>query len=129
MLALKVEVDIALAESDPAIALEALDAMDELGIPFEGPFDVEYRETRARAHRMAGRLDEAAAVHTELVRVYGGHALSHYELGLIYEEMERPRDARQEFAKFLEMWDKADEGLPQLVDAQRRLAELARTSP
>ncbi|MCK4774137.1 MAG: hypothetical protein KAT30_05105, partial [Candidatus Krumholzibacteria bacterium] len=84
----------------------------------------EYREMRAAAYRLSGRLDEAAIVHNELLRVYGGHALSHYQLGLIYEEMGRPQDAKQEFTKFLEMWEKADEGLPQLVDARQRLAAL-----
>ena len=80
---------------------------------------------RAAAYRLSGRLEEAVVVHKEMLRVYGGHALSHYQLGLIYEEMGRPQDARQAFATFLEMWAEADEGLPQLVDAERRLAELA----
>ncbi len=51
------------------------------------------------------------------------------ELGLIYEEMNRPQDAKREFTMFLDMWAQADEGLPQLVDAQRRLSKLARTKP
>jgi tetratricopeptide (TPR) repeat protein len=96
---------------------------------FGGLFNIDCREARARAHRMAGQLDEAEAVYNELLRVYGGHALSHYELGVIYEEMKRPQDAKQEFTKFLDMWSKADEALPQLVDAQRRLAKLVRTNP
>ena len=89
-----------------------------------GRENIEYREAQAEAYRLSGRLEEAAAVHKELLRVYGGHALSHYYLGVIYEEMGRPRDAGQEFTKFLEMWAKADEGLPQLVDARQRLAAL-----
>jgi len=60
----------------------------------------------------------------EMLRIYGGHALSHYELGQIYEEMKRPSDAKKEYAKFLKMWSEADEGLPQLVDARKRLAAL-----
>jgi hypothetical protein len=59
--------------------------------------------------------------HRELLRFYGGHALSHYELGQLYEEMSRPRDAAREYAHFLEMWAAADEGLSQLVDARARL--------
>ena len=129
MLALRVEAEIALADNDPAAALEALDEMYELGIPFGGLFYAEYYDIRARAHRMAGRLDKAVAVHNELLRVYGGHALSHYQLGLIYEEMGRPQDAKQEFTKFLEMWSKADEGLPQLVDARERLSALVDKTP
>ena len=73
---------------------------------------------------MQGRLDEAAEVHREMLRIYGGHALSHYELGTIYEEMKRPAEAKKEYAKFLEMWSEADEDLPQLIDARKRLAAL-----
>lgn len=49
--------------------------------------------------------------------------MSHYALGQIYQEMSRPADAEREFARFLEMWSDADEGLPQLVDARERLAK------
>lgn len=127
--ALKTEAEIALAENKPAIALEALDKLKEQGVPSGGLFDITYREARARAHRIAGRLEEAAAVHQELLLVYGGHALSHYALGQIYEEMNRPADATREFTRFLEMWSEADEGLPQLVDARKRLAALMGETP
>ena len=73
---------------------------------------------------MAGRPEEAAEVHRDLLRIYGGHALSHYEIGVIYDEMGRTTEAKSEFKIFLEMWSKADEGLPQLVDARQRLANL-----
>ena len=115
---------IALTENDPTTALEMLDKMYEQGIGFGGLFEFETHEARARTHHMAGRLAEAAAVHNELLRHCRGHALSHYELGVIYEEMERKGDAKREFSKFLDMWSKADEGLPQLVDARHRLAAL-----
>ena len=59
-----------------------------------------------------------------MLRVYSGYALSHYELGKIYQDMGRPADARREFSGFLEMWSEADEGLPQVADAQQRLNEL-----
>ena len=71
-----------------------------------------------------GQIEKAAAEHEEMLRLYGGHALSHYELGKLYEEMRRYTDAQAEYEKFLEMWSKADEGLPQLEDARVRLAKL-----
>jgi tetratricopeptide (TPR) repeat protein len=98
--------------------------MKQQGVGTGGYVDIDYRAVVARAYRMAGQLDEAAKAHREMLRIYGGHALSHYELGQIYEEMKRPADAKREYAKFLEMWSEADEGLPQLVDARKRLAAL-----
>jgi tetratricopeptide (TPR) repeat protein/predicted Ser/Thr protein kinase len=126
--ALYTNAQIALKEGDAAAALAALDQIRQESVG-HGRTAIEYREMRAEAYVLAGRLEDAAAVHKELLRVYGGHAVSHYQLGSIYEEMGRSRDAKQEFTRFLEMWDKADEGLPQLVDARSRLAELTKTSP
>ncbi len=83
----------------------------------------------SRAFQMTGKLDRAEREHLELLKVYGGRALSHYELGKIYEEMGRPEDAVSAFTKFLEMWSEADEGLPQVEDAQSRLAALGQQRP
>ena len=123
-LALKVEAEIALADNHPERALVALHEMKRQGVSFGGFYDIDHRTATARAFQMAGRLNEAAEVHREMLRVYGGHALSHYELGRIYEEMGRPVDAKKEFSKFLEMWSHADEGLPQLESARTHLAAL-----
>jgi tetratricopeptide (TPR) repeat protein len=122
--ALEIEAQAALADRDPKTALEFLNKMKQRGIPFGGYIDMDYRTALASAYRMQGRLDEAAAVHKEMLRIYGGHALSHYELGRIYEEMKRPAEAKKEYAKFLEMWSEADEDLPPLIDARKRLAAL-----
>ncbi len=99
--------------------------MRRQGIPRGGSYDIEWQEATATAHQMLGQLDEAAGVHEELLRIYGGHAVSHYELGKIYQEMGRRAEAEREYSKFLEMWSKADVGLPQLEDAHRRLGELS----
>ena len=114
---------IALKKGDADAALTALDQIRQESVSV-GQKNIEYRETLAAAYKLSGELEEAAAVHEELLRVYGGHAVSHYHLGLIYEEMGRPQDAKEEFTRFLEMWDRADEGLPQLEDARVRLAKL-----
>ena len=120
----EIDAKIALAEGKPEKALECLNEMRRHGLPSGGLHDIEHREVVARAQRMAGRFKEAIATHRELLRIYGGHALSHCELGQIYEEMGRPADAAQEYAMFLEMWSQADEGLPQLEDTRARLAKL-----
>jgi len=123
----KISALISLAENDPEAALTALEALSHYPSP-GGMYDIEIREALARAHRLAGRLDKAAAVHREMLRVYGGHALSHYELGGIYEELGRFNEAKKEYTIFLEMWFEADEDLPQFNDAKQRLELLKRGS-
>jgi len=126
---LDVRVRIELAESNPEAALETLREWNQRGrFRVGGLQDIEYREMMAQAHRMAGRLDEAARVHEEMLRVYRGHFLSHYNLGLIYEEMGRAGDAERQYTVFLSAWAKADEELPAVLDAQRRLDALKDSS-
>jgi len=81
-------------------------------------------EMEAQVCRLEGRLNEAEQTLQRLLAIYGGHALGYYELGLLYEEMNRPEDAAREYGRFLEMWSQADEGLPQLTDARKRLAAI-----
>jgi tetratricopeptide (TPR) repeat protein len=119
-LALEIEADIALADNDPEKAMVLLEKRKRLSVP-SGLYGIDLYAATALAHRMAGRGGRAVEFHRELLRFYGGHALSHYELGQLYEEMSRPRDAAREYAHFLEMWAAADEGLSQLVDARARL--------
>jgi tetratricopeptide (TPR) repeat protein/tRNA A-37 threonylcarbamoyl transferase component Bud32 len=122
MKALKLSAKIALAEDEPKRAVELLNEFEGQAV---GTKDgIRYHETLARAYQMDGRLEEAARVLKDLLRVNGGHAVSHYELGKIYQEMNRPMEAEQEFSEFLEMWSDADEGLPQLEDARARLSVL-----
>jgi tetratricopeptide (TPR) repeat protein len=123
-LLLRVAADIALAEGDATSALEALEEMSRYGVPLGGLKDIERRESLARAFRMTGRLEDSASVLEELLRIYGSHALARYQLGQIYEQMGRARDAEREYTVFLDAWSKGDEGLPQVVDARERLDAL-----
>jgi hypothetical protein len=59
-----------------------------------------------------------------LLRISKGHALGHYELGKIYEDLDRLNDAEREYTLFLEMWSDADEDMPQLIDARARYDRL-----
>lgn len=122
---LKVRAEIELAEKNPGAALATLDSMQLLGLsPKAGWWHIEWREARAHAYRMMGRLDEAAGVHENMLRLYRGHTLSHYDLGQIYEEMGRPVDAERHYVAFLEAWSEADDRLPQVEDAKGRLVAL-----
>jgi tetratricopeptide (TPR) repeat protein len=115
---------IALAEGDAARALELVHELERFGKPPATELAVYYREALARSYWKSGRLEDAVRAYADLLNIFGGHAVSHYELGQVYEQMGRPADAKREYGKFLEMWSEADEGLPQLVDARQRLARL-----
>ncbi len=47
-----------------------------------------------------------------------------YLLGKIYEQTDDRNLAIKNYTKFLEMWKNADEDLPELIDAKKRLANL-----
>jgi len=99
--------------------------MEQLGLsPKAGWWNVEWREAMARAYVMAGRPEEAAKVHEDMLGLYGGHKLSHYDLARIYEAMGRTEDASGHYRAFLDAWSEADEGVPQVEDAKRRLDAL-----
>ena len=87
-------------------------------------YELEFADLLAAAYHEAGDLKEAEKTLKETLGMYGGHAIAHYQLGKVYEDMNRPEDALQEFEVFLEMWSEADEGLAELEDARRRLAGL-----
>ncbi len=119
-----VDAAIALSKKDPSSALAALEGMKKITVGFGGMLPVNYRVMLAEAYHMDGDLEEAVVVNRETLRIYGGHALSHYELGKLYEELGQPGEAREHYTKFLEMWKNADEGLPQPEHARERLAAL-----
>ena len=89
-----------------------------------GFYYVESLEARARAHRLAGRHDQAALTLEELLRIDGYHALAWYELSEVYQETGRFDDAAEALEQFLRMWSGADEGLPRAEVARQRLASL-----
>jgi tetratricopeptide (TPR) repeat protein len=78
----------------------------------------------AEAHELAGDLEKAVAVNEEILDIYRGHALSHFELGRLYERLNRPEEAVPHYERFLEMWKHADDDLPQPAQARERLEAL-----
>ena len=119
-----VEAEIALAEKDYRAALRYLDEVRKIGIYFKGMGGVDYQVMLAEAHELAGDLEKAVAVNEEILDIYRGHALSHFELGRLYERLNRPEEAVPHYERFLEMWKHADDDLPQPAQARERLEAL-----
>jgi tetratricopeptide (TPR) repeat protein len=134
--ALKAFAGMALGQNQPQLAIDALAELATHGISDGGIIDIEYREMKARAQAMAGRPEDAIATLRELLEVYGGHALAHYEIGRIYQASNMPPNPRsdrpafvnhatqQEYTAFLAAWEGADSNLPQIADAREWLARV-----
>jgi len=122
-----VVIELKLAESRGSEANEAILEHKRLGGWGAEWYELRGRTHLARAYHMAGRSDEAIAELNDLINIYKGHALGHYELGKIYEDLGRVADAERAYTIFLEMWSEADEDMPQLIDARGRLAGLKRS--
>jgi serine/threonine protein kinase/tetratricopeptide (TPR) repeat protein len=123
--ALLASAKVAVAEGNLVAAHASLDQLEYEGVGTGSGVVFDYPDLRAEAYRISGRFEEALAMHEGVLAIRGGHAMSHYRLGVIYQEMERLEDAEWEFTRFLEMWSTADEGLPELLDARQRLTEIA----
>jgi tetratricopeptide (TPR) repeat protein len=115
---------VSLAEGDGEGALKPMRELEKFAKPSFNMNAIQYRETLARAYWKSGRLKEAVDAYKDLLKVFGVHTISHYELGQVYEQMKRPADARREYSKFLEMCSQADKGWPPVEDARKRLAAL-----
>lgn len=76
------------------------------------------------AHYKIGEWDAAVEQFEAVLKTNPSYAQTHYLLGLLYEKKGTDKKSRQHFQKFIEVWEDADEDLPQLTDAKKRLEEL-----
>ncbi len=124
---------IALAEgrSDQAIrhferALASLprqrEVSDEQAFFMDGLADALYRAGRWR--RAAETCRRIAALTTGRLRWGDLYAKSFYRLGKIHRKTGDATAAAKDFEGFLRLWENADPGLPEVVEAREQLAEL-----
>jgi len=85
----------------------------------------------ARCYRQKGKLDKAIAEYEQLITFYpkskSQHLIRpkyHYQLARLCEEKGWEGKAIEQYEKFLEIWEDADEGLPEKADAKKRLSAL-----
>jgi serine/threonine protein kinase/tetratricopeptide (TPR) repeat protein len=125
---------IALAKRDAAEAIkqleESLRGME--GEDFQNNSEHAYiLDALGDAYQMGGRMDKAAETYARIRELQNGrgdwgavYARSYYKLGKVYEQMGKKAVAREKYFKFLDLWKDADSGLPEVVDAKKRLAAL-----
>ena len=94
-------------------------------------FNAEYFLSLADAYYRVGDIEKARDMYEKITRFtlgiwyYGDvYAKSYYMLGRIYEEHGSIDKAKSYYEKFLFIWEEADEGLPELIDARTRLKNL-----
>ena len=89
------------------------------------------KEPMAYALVQSGDVSSALSAYTDLLSVgFSGNnlpetwILTHYRLGRLYEQKGDMDKAREYYGKFLHIWREADQDLPPLNDARRRLSTL-----
>jgi tetratricopeptide (TPR) repeat protein/TolB-like protein len=89
------------------------------------------QDVLARAYQKMGNMDKAIEEYKKLLtfdpasqdrRLH--NPVYHYRLAKLYEQKGLKEEAKKEYARFLGLWKDADPGLPELVDAKKRLALL-----
>jgi serine/threonine protein kinase/Flp pilus assembly protein TadD len=88
-------------------------------------------DSLAMAYYRAGNLDKAAAEYEKIINCPTGirryedvYVKSFYMLGKIHEQQGETAKAIEHYEKFLDLWNDADPGLPEVDAAKQRLEEL-----
>jgi serine/threonine protein kinase/tetratricopeptide (TPR) repeat protein len=83
-----------------------------------------YLNALGEAYFKIGELNKAKEKFEDVFEINPNYAQTHYLLGQLYQKQGKKDKARGHLQKFVEIWKNADENLPQLIDAKRRLAGL-----
>jgi serine/threonine protein kinase/cytochrome c-type biogenesis protein CcmH/NrfG len=129
--------EILLAEGSVDKAISILERASPLGKPpaiqnvlisHNSPCPV---DVLARAYIKKGELDKAIAEYERLITFDPKreeriliHPLYHYRLAKLYEQKGMKQKAKDQYQKFLDICEDADKDLPDLIEAQKRLASL-----
>jgi eukaryotic-like serine/threonine-protein kinase len=88
-------------------------------------------DSLALAYFRSGNLDQSIEKYQEFLKTnvlgYEGQELwilAHYQIGRLYEQKGVPAEAAKYYERFLNIWNEADPGIPEVEDARKRLARL-----
>ncbi len=129
--------ELLLAEGAADKAAAVLQKLPPIGKPPTMPailpfYSVPFlKDGLARAYLAQGALDKAVAEYVRLITFDPGkddrsliNPLYHYRLGKLYERQGLTAKALEQYRKFLIIWKDADPGLPDHLDAKKRIAGL-----
>ncbi|MFL6336618.1 MAG: tetratricopeptide repeat protein [Pyrinomonadaceae bacterium] len=81
-----------------------------------------YEDCLADAYLELGRLDEAIGEYERILLLNPNYPLAHYHLGQAFEQKGLPEQARDSYERFLQIWQGADDDLPEVLAAREYLA-------
>jgi tetratricopeptide (TPR) repeat protein/DNA-binding winged helix-turn-helix (wHTH) protein len=79
----------------------------------------------AQAYVALGRTDEAIAEYETLIKVNPNWPMAHYYLARAYEQKGERERAREEYDRFLQIWNRADSDIPEVIAARTQRASLS----
>jgi tetratricopeptide (TPR) repeat protein len=92
-----------------------------------------FADALATAHSQLGELNSARQEYEKIVSLgfgrldYGDiYAKAYYHLGKIGEQQGKTAEAAEHYRKFLDLWNNADPGRPEVDDARKHLAAISR---
>lgn len=88
-----------------------------------------HEEVLGDIYLAVGKVDEAIEDYERVIRLNPNHALAHYKLGLALQRVGRTTASREHLERFLSIWSRADEDVPELIAARRMLAQQVASQP
>ena len=118
--------EISLAEGFTEHAIEFINEVIATGWAPCSYLNIYQREVLVDAYIAASKHEKVEHKLKEILKLYGGHLISLYELGGVCEMQGKLVDAASEYGIFLEARQGADDGLVPLLDAREKLTRLTR---
>jgi len=110
------------------------DAIEELPLASKSRENLEAQFLLAHAYMADGQWAGAAKLLSRIIQAKGTilldylpslWPLAHYDLARCYEQLGQQKEALANYSRFLELWNAADPGIKEIVQAKKRVAALS----